>query len=306
MRNWRILMLSFLLPLFVANNAAAESNWFRDKASCILVGAAAGAAVGAMADGVALGAGAVGGAIIGALVCQPADADGDGVPDYRDKCPDTHKGVAVDEHGCPLDNDGDGVPDYLDKCADTPQGTKVDEHGCPLDSDGDGVPDYLDECPDTPQGAKVDEHGCPLDSDGDGVPDSKDKCPGTPPGTKVDHTGCPLTEKIELKGVWFDFDSSALRPESITVLDDVALVFKRYPSLTAEMAGHTCSIGTEAYNQGLSERRANAVRDYLISKDVKPEQLTAKGYGELQPMASNATRAGREQNRRTEMRILKQ
>lgn len=279
MRTWRILMLSFLLPLFAAGNAAAaESNWFEDKASCILVGAAAGAAVGAVADGIALGAGAAGGAIIGALVCQPADADGDGVPDYRDKCPDTPKGVAVDEHGCPLDSDGDGVPDYLDKCPDTPQGAKVDEHGCEIKP---------------PPAA-------PLD------PDSKDKCPGTPPGTRVDHTGCPLTEKIELKGVWFDFDSSALRPESVTVLDDVALVFKRYPTLTAEMAGHTCSIGTEAYNQGLSERRANAVRDYLINKEVKPEQLTAKGYGELEPAASNATREGREQNRRTEMRILRQ
>lgn len=287
MRNWRILMLSFLLPLFVANNAAgAEGNWFEDKASCILVGAAAGAAVGAMADGIALGAGAAGGAIIGALVCQPADADGDGVPDYRDKCPDTPKDVAVDEHGCPLDSDGDGVPDYLDKCPDTPQGAKVDEHGCEIKP---------------PLAAPVDP-----DSDGDGVPDSKDKCPGTPPGTKVDHTGCPLTEKIELKGVWFDFDSSALRPESITVLDEVALIFKRYPDLTAEMAGHTCSIGTEAYNQGLSERRAKAVRDYLIGKGVKPEQLTAKGYGELEPMASNATREGREKNRRTEMRILSQ
>ncbi|MFZ5474159.1 MAG: OmpA family protein, partial [Pseudomonadota bacterium] len=144
------------------------------------------------------------------------------------------------------------------------------------------------------------------DSDGDGVPDSKDKCPGTPKGVKVDHEGCPLVEKITLKGVWFAFDSARITEESAKVLDEVAKVFKRYPNLVAEMAGHTCNIGTEKYNQGLSERRANAVRDYLIKQGVDPKQLTAKGYGELQPVTSNATREGRAQNRRTEMRILKQ
>lgn len=245
MRRWN-LILSFLIPLFVAGNAMAAGNWFEDKLTCIVTGAVAGAAIGAAADGITVGGGTVGGAIIGALLCQPADADGDGVPDNRDKCPDTPKGVQVDEHGCPLDSDGDGVPDY------------------------------------------------------------KDKCPGTPKGTKVDHTGCPLVEKIELKGVWFAFDSSVITPESAAVLDEVAKIFKRYPGLVAEMAGHTCSIGTEKYNQGLSERRANAVRDYLIKQGVDAKQLTAKGYGELQPLNDNATRADREKNRRTEMHILKQ
>lgn len=91
----------------------------------------------------------------------------------------------------PIDSDGDGVPDYLDKCPDTPKGVKVDKDGCPVDSDGDGVPDYLDKCPGTPPGVKVDKDGCPLDSDGDGVPDYLDKCPGTPAGVKVDKDGCP-------------------------------------------------------------------------------------------------------------------
>lgn len=288
------LFLAFLLPLFAASPAfAADSHWFEDKKTCIFVGAAGGAAVGAIADGVTVGAGTVVGGILGALLCQPTDSDGDGVPDHRDACPDTPKGVAVDDKGCPLDSDGDGVPDYLDKCPDTPKGARVDEHGCEIMPPAAAV-------------APVSAPAAPVDSDGDGVPDSMDKCPDTPRGTRVDHTGCPLVEKVELKGVWFAFDSSAITPESARVLDEVAQVFKRYPELAAEMAGHTCSIGTEQYNQGLSERRANAVRNYLISKDVDPAQLTARGYGELQPLNSNATREERERNRRTEMRILKQ
>lgn len=122
----------------------------------------------------------------------PLDSDGDGVPDYLDKCPDTPAKVKVDKDGCPIDSDGDGVPDYLDICPNTPKGVVVDEFGCPLDSDNDGVPDYLDKCPNTPLGVSVDKFGCPLDSDGDGVPDYLDKCPGTPPGTVVDSFGCPI------------------------------------------------------------------------------------------------------------------
>jgi len=128
------------------------------------------------------------------------DKDGDGVPDYRDKCPDTPKEAIgfVDKNGCLLDTDGDGVPDYLDKCPNTPAEAKsmVDKNGCPLDSDGDGVPDYLDKCPGTPKEAfgLVDKQGCPLDTDGDGVPDYLDKCPGTVVEArgKVDQKGCPL------------------------------------------------------------------------------------------------------------------
>jgi OOP family OmpA-OmpF porin len=285
------MIIAFLLPLLVAGNALAADNWWEDKKTCIVVGAVAGAGIGATADAATAGAGAVVGGILGALLCQPADRDGDGVPDHRDKCPDTPKGVQVDENGCPPDSDGDGVPDYRDKCPDTPKGAKVDENGCEIKP----APEVV------PPPAPVD-----ADSDGDGVPDSMDKCPDTPRGTRVDQTGCPLVEKTELKGVWFAFDSSAITPESARVLDDVALTLKRYPEMEVELAGHTCNIGTRQYNQGLSERRANAVRDYLIGKGVDPRQLTAKGYGELQPVATNLTREGREQNRRTEMRILKQ
>ncbi|PID89347.1 MAG: hypothetical protein CSB01_02475, partial [Bacteroidia bacterium] len=112
------------------------------------------------------------------------DADGDGVADRKDKCPNTPAGVAVDENGCPIDTDGDGVADYLDKCPNVP-GTV---QGCP-DRDGDGVADKDDKCPDV-KGLK-NLNGCP-DTDGDGVIDSKDKCPETPRGVKVDTKGCPV------------------------------------------------------------------------------------------------------------------
>lgn len=129
----------------------------------------------------------------------PLDEDHDGVPDYLDQCMGTPPAAIgfVDSLGCELDTDGDGVEDYRDKCPNTPEAAwgKVDTLGCPLDTDGDGVPDYMDECPETPEAAwgKVDAKGCPLDSDGDGVPDYLDACPDTPLAAKgmVDENGCP-------------------------------------------------------------------------------------------------------------------
>lgn len=120
------------------------------------------------------------------------DADGDGVADKYDKCPNTPTGAVVDKVGCPIDSDKDGVPDGIDKCAATPAGATVDAVGCPVDSDKDGVPDGIDKCPNTPAGATVDAAGCPSDTDKDGVLDGIDTCPNTPPGAVVDPTGCPV------------------------------------------------------------------------------------------------------------------
>jgi outer membrane protein OmpA-like peptidoglycan-associated protein len=131
------------------------------------------------------------GATVDAKGC-PKDSDGDGVMDGIDKCPNTPKGCPVDRAGCSADADGDGVCDGLDKCADTPKGATVDATGCPSDSDGDGVMDGIDQCPNTPKGATVDAKGCPSDDDNDGVPNGLDKCPGTGPGLKVDKDGCPI------------------------------------------------------------------------------------------------------------------
>ena len=120
------------------------------------------------------------------------DADGDGVADKYDKCPNTPAGAVVDKVGCPIDSDQDGVPDGIDKCAATPAGATVDAVGCPVDSDKDGVPDGIDKCPNTPPGATVDAAGCPSDTDKDGVLDGIDKCPATSAGAVVDATGCPV------------------------------------------------------------------------------------------------------------------
>ncbi|MEW6440951.1 MAG: OmpA family protein [bacterium] len=205
----------------------------------------------------------------------------------------------------PADSDGDGVVDASDACPDTPRGCVVDERGCHLDSDGDGVCDGVDQCPDTPKGCIVDARGCPLDGDGDGVCDGIDQCPDTPKGAKVDEKGCSFRGGV-LEGINFEFDKATILPDSYPVLDDAALFLKSNPNTVVEIGGHTDSKGKAAYNQKLSERRAEAVRQYLISKGVPASQMTSKGYGLTKPIADNATDAGRAKNRRIEFTILSQ
>ena len=254
----------------------------------------------------------------------PKKVKGDGVPDFKDKCPNTPKGVQVNSDGCPLDSDGDGVPDYLDKCPGTPRGTPVNADGCPFtDSDGDGIPDYLDKCPNTPKGQKVGPDGCPLDSDGDGIPDDQDECPNTPagakvlpngcalkgdcrrprPGEQVDEHGCAPEHNFILKGVKFEFDSDRLTEEAKQILNQVSETLKAYPEVNAEVQGHTDYIGTDAYNLGLSEKRAIAVKTYLTGRDVDAKRLTPVGYGKTRPIDTNETEAGRENNRRVELKV---
>jgi len=233
------------------------------------------------------------------------DSDGDGVADELDKCPGTPAGTPVDTSGCPLpqDDDGDGVTNDIDKCPGTPAGAKVDASGCELDGDGDGVGDSRDQCPNTPAGAKVDEKGCELDSDGDGIVDSQDKCPDTPKGERVDNTGCPFNKELLLQGVKFETNSADLLPESLPVLDNARATLKRYPELKVEVAGHTDSRGSDAYNLQLSGRRAEAVLKYLQDGGVT-NTMSSRGYGERQPIASNNTEEGRLQNRRVVLRAL--
>jgi len=144
----------------------------------------------------------------------------------------------------------------------------------------------------------------PPDSDNDGVIDELDRCPGTPPGVAVDAYGCPRQGSITLEGVGFEVDSARLTPSSRDVLDKIAEDLKKYPRLRIELQGHTDSTGSDEYNLKLSQRRAEAVRDYLIEQGVSPSQLVARGYGEMQPIADNSTAAGRAANRRVVMRVL--
>jgi len=203
------------------------------------------------------------------------------------------------------DSDGDGVVDGKDKCPNTPAGRKVNADGCELDNDGDGVVDGKDKCPNTPAGRKVNADGCELDGDGDGVVDALDKCPTvfakTADGCPVAAAPAPLPKKLVLNDVNFDHDKAVLRPDSSAVLDEAAASLKEWGDIKVEVAGHTDSKSGDKYNQNLSQRRAEAVRTYLIGKGIAADHLTAKGYGESRPVADNATEEGRYKNRRVEL-----
>jgi OOP family OmpA-OmpF porin len=155
-----------------------------------------------------------------------------------------------------------------------------------------------------------------LDSDGDGVNDCDDKCPATPAGTIVGPDGCPQKVVIDLRGVNFKFDrpkkgetniAKALAEpsaDSIAILDQAVDTLQRYPQVKVTVAGYTDSVGTDAYNQSLSERRAKIVYDYLTSHGVSASRLEGPiGHGEADPIDSNDTDAGRARNRRTELQV---
>ncbi len=235
--------------------------------------------------------------------CPVTDKDGDGVNDGEDKCPDVPglKKFA----GCP-DRDGDGIQDSEDKCPDAPG--KPEFSGCP-DADGDGIPDPEDKCP-LNAGPKENQ-GCPdVDRDGDTITDRLDKCPdqfGPPPD------GCPKKytlvevkkERIDIKQqVHFATAKYRVLPDSFALLDQVVQVLNDFPKMHISIEGHTDSVGTEASNMRLSEKRAEAVLDYLVSKGIGPDRLEATGFGPTKPIASNKTVRGRSQNRRTEFRIV--
>jgi OmpA-OmpF porin, OOP family len=229
------------------------------------------------------------------------DSDGDGIPDHLDNCP-TVPGLK-ENGGCPIgDSDSDGIPDDEDRCPEE-YGLKIHE-GCP-DTDGDGIPDFLDDCPKVrgPKHLK----GCP-DSDGDGVPDYLDKCVLIP--GPVSNFGCPELKKEEkevltnaMQAVQFDLNSSVLRQESFAVLDQVVGIMKRYDYYTLSIEGHTDSTGDPSFNLLLSENRANACKEYIISKGVDKSRVTSKGFGRDKPLYDNATPEGRRLNRRVEFNM---
>lgn len=140
------------------------------------------------------------------------------------------------------------------------------------------------------------------DSDGDGVLDQNDKCPGTRAGAKVDDNGCELVktavESIRLN-VQFPTASAVVAPRYNTEIQKVADFLKKYPDVTAVIEGHTDAQGKDEYNQKLSSSRANSVRDVLIKTfKIDAARVTAVGYGESKPLATNDTPAGRQENRR--------
>jgi OOP family OmpA-OmpF porin len=140
----------------------------------------------------------------------------------------------------------------------------------------------------------------PMDSDGDGVYDDKDKCPGTPAGAEVDERGCWV-----IRTVMFDFDKYNIKEEFYPRLNKVVEVLEKNPALKIEIEGHTDSMGRAKYNQALSERRAQAVKDYLVNKGISSDRLMPVGYGLTRPIASNDTDEGRAKNRRVQLTPIK-
>jgi OOP family OmpA-OmpF porin len=157
----------------------------------------------------------------------------------------------------------------------------------------------------------VDANGCslPKDADSDGVVDGSDRCPNTPAGTRVGSDGCPVLFEenqvsVILEGVNFETNKATLLPTATEILDRVATTLVANPEVRVEVAGYTDSQGAAAYNQRLSQSRAESVRTYLMSKGVNENQLVARGFGEENPIAANTTAEGRAQNRRVELHKL--
>jgi OOP family OmpA-OmpF porin len=265
--------LAAIAAVALLTTGCATKTWYNDPKACALAGAAIGGGAGMADEEDTAIVGALGGAVIGATVCALLQTDGDA--------------------------DGDGVADSKDQCPNSAAGVKVDALGCELDSDGDGVADSKDQCPITPEGAKVDANGCALDSDGDGVADYKDQCPNSPAGATVNSQGCQ--DAFVLEGVEFKLNSAELTDEAKAELLDDAAKLKANPDANYEVAGHTDSTGSAAYNKSLSQARAESVRNYLISQGASAASLTAVGYGEERPIADNSTEGGRQVNRRVEL-----
>lgn len=224
------------------------------------------------------------------------DSDSDGIVDSLDECP--NQAGTREDNGCPpKDSDNDGVIDREDECPNV-IGTL---RGCP-DSDGDGIEDSKDKCPNAKGEGRFE--GCP-DTDGDGIPDLRDKCPNS--AAPNSSTGCPELKKEDkavldyaLQAVQFETGKDILKEDSKIVLDQVIGVLQRYPDFRLEIIGHTDDVGTEINNLKLSQRRAKACYDYLLSRGISANVMNSGGFGESNPIAPNDTNEGRSINRRVE------
>ena len=180
--------------------------------------------------------------------------------------------------------------------------------GCPIpDTDRDGINDEEDKCPTVAGVARY--QGCPVpDTDKDGINDEEDKCP-TVPGV-ASQQGCPeitaevtKTLNIAATNVYFNTGSTKLLPQSSKGLNEVMKILNDNKNLKLKIDGHTDYVGAEEYNVGLSNGRAASVKDYLVSKGIDAGRLDSEGFGETSPVADNKTAAGRQKNRRVQMKV---
>ena len=227
------------------------------------------------------------------------DTDGDGIPDNKDRCPEEAGTEAL--QGCP-DADGDGIADADDACPNK-AGTAA-MNGCP-DTDADGVADNEDRCPDTAGDSA--NGGCPwTDSDGDGVADKDDNCPELA-GT-IANNGCPdePTDLINFinsdqNRILFPASSDLLDTNDKAILDTVNGLLKKYPNANIIIEGYASSDGSDAYNLKLSNKRAAAVKAYLVSNGIDAKRLNTVGYGETNLSGDNNTAKGRAESRRAKI-----
>ncbi len=265
--------------------------------------------------------------------CPEPDNDRDEVLDLEDRCPLIPEDIDgfEDEDGCPdPDNDRDGFLDKVDKCPNEPETVNdwLDTDGCPdeiPDTDGDGLKDPDDKCPQEPEDMDdfQDDDGCPdLDNDQDRIPDLVDKCPMDPEvyNDFEDEDGCPdqkvfkpilvkvTKKKIEiLEKVFFKTNKAVIKPESYEVLNQVAEVMVRYTYIKqVQIEGHTDDRGRDSYNLKLSQKRADAVREYIINQGVDEARVLSVGFGETIPIDDNKKKEGRANNRRVEFTIMEQ
>ena len=230
------------------------------------------------------------------------DADGDGVKDSDDACPNVAGLAAM--NGCP-DADGDGIADKDDMCPNF-KGTKAN-NGCP-DSDGDGVVDKDDKC--VSKAGPAANAGCPWpDTDGDGVLDKDDKCPSVPGVASED--GCPevISNEAQMgvnsfaEAILFNTDKATFKPGVTKELDGMIAIMNKFPLSEFAIKGHTDTTGSVSGNLKLSDKRANAVKAYLVKNGIDASRLTSKGFGQDRPIETNDTRAGRAKNRRVEVKV---
>jgi OOP family OmpA-OmpF porin len=230
---------------------------------------------------------------------------GEGLPDRSTQAPEIVTTAPTDDADLATTPDATETPDAQLASADAPEPQPTD---APADTDGDGVVDTADTCPDTEQGKQVDESGCPVDGDGDGVVGQTDLCPDSPYGEPVDATGCrprlAVAQEYTLL-LTFETGSSKIVGDPHAALAEVAALITQYPETTVVIEGHTDDTGRASANMKMSKARAEAVAQVLVTDlGIDAARVSTKAFGATKPIATNATKEGRERNRRVVAVVL--